>query len=173
MELTLSLPAFSIVNTKLCDDEWTVQTNKSQVLYIRPVANLHYSIVPYRSVPPVAAHQVMCRVDSIYWSCPTTTFSICIPNPNRSGPLRPEPVRSAAPELATAYPLRDIAIYEQYVLQMTGSNFLPISKIKINLSFTNDRLLSKMKLTIQYIWLITILHILNPLRFGPHCPNPS
>ena len=122
----------SVVNTKLFDDEWTVRTNKSQVLYIRPVANLHYSIVPYRSAPLVAA-----------------------------------------PELATAYPLRDIAIYEQYVLQMTGSNFLPISKIKINLSFKNDRLLSKIKLTIQYIWLITILHILNPLGFGPHRPNPS
>ena len=60
----------------------------------------------------------------------------CVLNPNCSGPLCPEPVQSAAPELATAYPLRDIAIYEQYVLQMTGSNFLP--KIKLTLSFIND-----------------------------------
>ena len=90
-----------------------MRTNKSQVLSIRPVANLHYSIVPLSQRP----------------------FGPC-PNPNRSGPLRPEPVRSAAPELATAYPLRDIAIYEQYVLRMTGSNFLP--KLKLTLSFTND-----------------------------------
>ena len=77
LELTLSLPAFSIVNTKLRDDEWTVQTNKSQVLYIRPVANLHYSIVPLLERAPLdAAQPVMCQVDSIYRSCPTTTFSI-------------------------------------------------------------------------------------------------
>ena len=89
-----------------------MRTNKSQVLSIRPVANLHYSIVPLSQRP--------------FGRCP----------PNRSGPLRPEPVRSAAPELATAYPLRDIAIYKQYVLQMTGRNFLP--KIKLTLGFTND-----------------------------------
>ena len=125
-----------IVNTKLHDDEWTLRTNKSQVLYLRPVANLHSSIrTIIGSAPSGRCHPVTSRVNSIYWSRPTTTFSICIPNPNRSGPLCPEPVRSAAPELATAYPLRDIAIYEQYVLQMTGSNFLPISKIKINFSF--------------------------------------
>ena len=88
--------------------------------------------------PPLdAAQTVMCQVD-FYLQVLSHHYIqyFGILNPNRSGPLHPESVRSAALELATAYPLRDIAIYEQYVLQMTGSNFLP--KIKLTLNFTND-----------------------------------
>ena len=49
---------------------------------------------------------------------------------NRFGPLRPEPVRSAAPELASAYPPGCIAIYEHQVLQLTERNFLTRIKTK-------------------------------------------
>ena len=128
--LSLLIQNFAMMNGH-CE-----QTNHRYSIF-RPVANLHSSIrTIIGSAPSGRCHPVMSREHSIYWSRPTTTFSICIPNPNRSGPLHPEPVRPAAPELVTTYPLRDIAIYKQYVLQMTGSNFLP--KLKLTLSFIND-----------------------------------
>ena len=86
--LSLLIQNFAMMNGH-CE-----QTNHRYSIFC-PVANLHSSICTIiGSAPSGRCHPVMSRVNSIYWSRPTTTFSICIPNPFRSGPLRPEPVRS-------------------------------------------------------------------------------
>ena len=114
-------PCLSIVNTKLLDDEWTLRTNKSQVRYLRPVANLHSSIrtisaAPLRSLPPSDEPSRF-----FYRSRPPTTFSLSNQHHlqwrllNRPGPLRPDHVLptfdSAAPNLVSGLSLQGVLLY--------------------------------------------------------------
>ena len=95
LELTPGLPAFPLLIQNLAMMNGHCEQTNHRYSIFRPVANLHSSIrTIIGSAPSGRCHPVMSRVNSIYWSRPTTTFSICIPNPYRSGPLRPEPVRS-------------------------------------------------------------------------------
>ena len=110
---------------------------------------LQICIIPlyhYRARPLDAAQTVMCQVDKAILpfylrTCPTTTFSIYgLRHLAYWIPIVPDLfVWNPFDQLLRNWQrpiLWNIAIYKQYVLQMTGSNFLP--KIKLTLSFTND-----------------------------------